>query len=79
MVMNKNALRNNQLTSHKIQKDMIHACATKLRKAVNEIEGKFIFLLVNEARDSSVNKQMSAALTFVMKKKCPNILWSSTC
>ncbi|KAI5684159.1 hypothetical protein M9H77_05387 [Catharanthus roseus] len=65
-VMNLNALENNQLTSPKIQKEIINACATEVRQAiVNEIGDKFISLLVDDARDSSVKEQMSIVLRFV--------------
>ncbi|KAI5655138.1 hypothetical protein M9H77_32325 [Catharanthus roseus] len=65
-VMNLNAPRNNQLTSPKIQKEIVNACATEVRQAiVNEIGDKFFSLLVDEARDSSVKEQLSIVLRFV--------------
>ncbi|KAI5663651.1 hypothetical protein M9H77_22974 [Catharanthus roseus] len=65
-VMNLNAPGNNQLTSPKIQKEIVNACATKVRQAIiNEIGDKFFSLLVDEARDSSVKEQLSIVLRFV--------------
>ncbi|KAI5677467.1 hypothetical protein M9H77_08417 [Catharanthus roseus] len=65
-VMNLNAPGNNQLTSPKIQKEIVNACATEVRQAiVNEIGDKFFSLLVDEARDSSVKEQLSIVLRFV--------------
>lgn len=52
-VMNLNAPRNNQLTSPKIQKDAINACAKEMRKVIiNELGDKFFSLLIDDSRDS---------------------------
>ncbi|CAH9089888.1 unnamed protein product [Cuscuta epithymum] len=66
MVMNSNAPGNSLLTSPKIQKEVINACATEVRLAIiNEVGSKFFSLLIDEARDSSIKEQMSVVIRFV--------------
>ncbi|XP_076903030.1 uncharacterized protein LOC143557972 [Bidens hawaiensis] len=51
-VFNSNAPGNNQLTSPKIQKEIVNACAMEVRNIiVNEVKGKFFSLLIDESRD----------------------------
>ncbi|WCJ21438.1 General transcription factor 2-related zinc finger protein [Euphorbia peplus] len=61
-----NAPGNNQLTSGRIQKQIIFACAIETRKIIlNEIGDKVFSLLIDEARDCSVKEQMAIVLRFV--------------
>lgn len=65
-VMNSNAPSNNMLTSPRIQKDIINACAIEVKNFIlTEIGGKCFSLLIDESRDSSVKEQMSIVLRFV--------------
>ncbi|XP_076922653.1 uncharacterized protein LOC143584501 [Bidens hawaiensis] len=63
---NSNAPGNNQLTSPKIQKEIVNACATELRNViVNEVKGKFFSLLIDESRDCSIKEQMAVVLRYI--------------
>ncbi|XP_076916978.1 uncharacterized protein LOC143576860 [Bidens hawaiensis] len=65
-VFNSNAPGNNQLTSPKIQKEIVNACATEVRnKIVNEVKGKFFSLLIDESRDCSIKEQMAVVLRYI--------------
>ena len=70
-VVQQNAPGNNQLTSPKIQKGLIHACASQITIAIlNDIGNKFFSLMVDEARDSSVKEQMGVVLRYVNENEC---------
>ncbi|XP_076925797.1 uncharacterized protein LOC143588757 [Bidens hawaiensis] len=57
---------NYQLTSPKIQKEIVNACATEERKIiVNEIKDKFFSILIDESRDCSIKEQMAVVLRYV--------------
>ncbi|KAH7651536.1 P-loop containing nucleoside triphosphate hydrolase protein [Dioscorea alata] len=61
-----NAPGNNQMTAPKIQKDLVHSCAEKVRSLIIEDIGDRIFsLMVDEARDISVKEQMAIVLRYV--------------
>ncbi|XP_039120125.1 zinc finger MYM-type protein 1-like [Dioscorea cayenensis subsp. rotundata] len=61
-----NAPGNNQMTAPKIQKDLVHSCAEKVRSLIIEDIGDRIFsLMVDEARDISVTEQMAIVLRYV--------------
>ncbi|KAH7670347.1 P-loop containing nucleoside triphosphate hydrolase protein [Dioscorea alata] len=61
-----NAPGNNQMTAPKIQKDLVHFCAEKVRSLIIEDIGDRIFsLMVDEARDISVKEQMAIVLRYV--------------
>ncbi|XP_076916240.1 uncharacterized protein LOC143575866 [Bidens hawaiensis] len=65
-VFNSNAPGNNQLTSPKIQKEIVNACATEVRnKIVNEVKGKFFSLLIDKSRDCSTKEQMAVVLRYI--------------
>ena len=64
-----NAPRNNKLTSHDIQKQVVNCCAVETtNRIIEEIGISFFALLVDESRDVSVKEQMSVVLRFVNKK-----------
>ncbi|XP_039145553.1 zinc finger MYM-type protein 1-like [Dioscorea cayenensis subsp. rotundata] len=66
--INQNAPGNNQLTSPKIQKELANACATEItRVIVDDIGDKFFSLMIDEARDASINQQMGVVLRYVNK------------
>ncbi|XP_076912635.1 uncharacterized protein LOC143571005 [Bidens hawaiensis] len=57
---------NNQLTSPKIQKEIVNACAAEVRKIiVNEIKDKFFSILIDKSRDCSIKEQMAVVLRYV--------------
>ncbi|KAH7666846.1 Tam3-transposase (Ac family) protein [Dioscorea alata] len=61
-----NAPGNNQMTAPKIQKDLVHSCAEKVRSLIIEDIGDRIFsLMVDKARDISVKEQMAIVLRYV--------------
>ncbi|XP_042016087.1 zinc finger MYM-type protein 1-like [Salvia splendens] len=61
-----NAHSNNQINSPRIQKELANACASEVTLAiVNDIGDKVFTLLVDEARDVSVNEQMGVVLRYV--------------
>ncbi|XP_060217059.1 uncharacterized protein LOC132644483 [Lycium barbarum] len=62
----KKAPKNNQLTSHKIQKDIITACKLETIKAIMEdLNGDYFSLLVDESCDVSRKEQMAIVLRYV--------------
>nr|XP_027075662.1 zinc finger MYM-type protein 1-like [Coffea arabica] len=68
-VVNQNAPANNQLTSPMIQKDLAHACASKITSVIiNDIGDNYFSLIVDESRDSSVKEQMGVVLRYVNKE-----------
>ncbi|KAH7672351.1 P-loop containing nucleoside triphosphate hydrolase protein [Dioscorea alata] len=59
------ALGNNQMAAPKIQKDLVHFCAEKVRSFIIEDIGDRIFsLMVDEARDISMKEQMAIVLRY---------------
>ena len=64
----KNALGNNQMTSPKIQKDIVHFFAEELAKSIIEETDHDLFgLLVDESADFSDKEQMAVVFRFVDK------------
>ncbi|XP_060214793.1 uncharacterized protein LOC132641730 [Lycium barbarum] len=62
----KKAPKNNQLASHKIQKDIITACKLETIKAIMEdLNGDYFSLLVDESCDVSRKEQMAIVLRYV--------------
>ncbi|XP_071688156.1 uncharacterized protein [Rutidosis leptorrhynchoides] len=65
-VVLKNAPKNSQMTCSSIQKDIVHAAATEVEKAIAKETGdEFFFVLVDKSRDVSCKEQMSLVLCFV--------------
>ncbi|XP_062166924.1 uncharacterized protein LOC133873208 [Alnus glutinosa] len=63
-----NAPRNAKYTSLKIQKEIFHIFATKVRDVIRkEIEDAKFCILIDEARDESKREQMAIILRFVDK------------
>ena len=60
------APRNATYTSPKIQKELLHVYAAKVKKAIREKIGNSKFsIIVDEARDESKREQMSIVLRYV--------------
>jgi hypothetical protein len=54
------------MTSPKIQKDLVKACAHETRNAImDELGGRLFVGLVDESRDKSIKEQMVCILRFV--------------
>ncbi|PNT73572.1 hypothetical protein BRADI_2g60463v3, partial [Brachypodium distachyon] len=65
-VLGDNAPRNCQMTSHKIQKDLVRACVDKTRSAIMSELGERLFaVLVDESRDKLIKEQMAVILRYV--------------
>lgn len=65
-VVLKNAPRNNQNTSPKIQKDIVHYFAQEMiRHIIIEISDDLLTLLVDESSDVSYDEQMPVILRFI--------------
>ncbi|CAN1302669.1 Zinc finger MYM-type protein 1 [Linum perenne] len=65
-VVLENAPRNQRMTSPDIQKDIVHAIASEITKAIiKDLENDFFCILVDEARDVSIKEQMAIVLRFV--------------
>ncbi|CAN1121593.1 Zinc finger MYM-type protein 1 [Linum perenne] len=61
-----NAPQNQRMTSPDIQKDIVHAIASEITKAIiKDLENDFFCILVDEARDVSIKEQMAIVLRFV--------------
>ncbi|KAL6540509.1 hypothetical protein OROMI_024392 [Orobanche minor] len=57
---------NCQLTSPKVQKELVNACATMTRSAIlADIGDKFFSLMVDESRDISLKEQMAVVFRYV--------------
>ena len=57
------APKNNKMTSHDIQKDIVTACKIETIKAIIEdINSDYVVLLVDESRDMSRKEQMAICL-----------------
>ncbi|XP_050232846.2 uncharacterized protein LOC126681344 [Mercurialis annua] len=68
-VIGDNAPGNNQMTSPKIQKELVSSCASQVTLAMlTELGDRKFSVLVDEARDCSVKEQMAVMLRFVNKK-----------
>ncbi|CAN0861226.1 Zinc finger MYM-type protein 1, partial [Linum grandiflorum] len=66
-----NAPNNHQLTSPKIQKDIVHVLAVETSKLITMDIGDDLFtILADESRDVSVKEQMSAVLWYVNGNEC---------
>ncbi|CAN0904708.1 Zinc finger MYM-type protein 1 [Linum grandiflorum] len=66
-----NAPKNHQLTSLKIQKDIVHALAVETSKLITmDIGDDFFTILADESRDVSVKEQMSFVLRYVNRNIC---------
>ncbi|KAK1379670.1 TTF-type domain-containing protein [Heracleum sosnowskyi] len=63
-----NAPGNCQLTSPKVQKELVRACASETRSLIfADIGNSFFTLLVDESRDISLKEQMAVVLIYVNK------------
>ncbi|CAN0873359.1 hypothetical protein LINGRAHAP2_LOCUS10354 [Linum grandiflorum] len=59
------------MTSHDIQKDIVHALAAETTKLIIKDLGNDVFsILVDEARDVSVKEQMAMVVCYVDKTIC---------
>ena len=66
-VINENAPGNCQLTSPKIQKDIVQACAEEITQVImSELGNASFSLLVDESRDVSVKEQMALMIRLVV-------------
>ncbi|XP_028055831.1 zinc finger MYM-type protein 1-like [Camellia sinensis] len=64
-----NTPKNNKLTHHDIQKDIVNAAACKTINAIiKDLDNEFFSILVDESRDISVKEQMAVVLRYVDKK-----------
>nr|XP_010917825.1 zinc finger MYM-type protein 1-like [Elaeis guineensis] len=69
IVVLKNAPRNQQMTSPKIQKDIVNACAVETVKAVIEdLDGDYFGILIDEYHDIAYKEQMALALRYVDRR-----------
>ncbi|CAI0430241.1 unnamed protein product, partial [Linum tenue] len=70
-VIGRNAPKNLQLTSPKIQRDLIHAMACETTKKIIVDIGNNVFcILVDETRDISMKEQMAIVLRYVNSDGC---------
>ncbi|CAI0558608.1 unnamed protein product [Linum tenue] len=70
-VVLENAPKNHQLTSPKIQKDIVRAIASLTTKEIiKDLGDAFFCILVDESRDVSTKEQMAVAIRYVDKKCC---------
>ncbi|XP_009774517.1 uncharacterized protein [Nicotiana sylvestris] len=68
-VILKHAPKNDMMTSPKIQKDIVSACAQETVKAIiNDLDGDYLGILVDESKNISHHEQMALALRYVDKK-----------
>nr|XP_016509660.1 PREDICTED: zinc finger MYM-type protein 1-like [Nicotiana tabacum] len=69
----KKAPKNDQLTSHKIQKDIIIACKIETVKAImDDLNGDFFALLVDESCDVSRKEQLAIIMRYV--NRCGSVV-----
>ncbi|XP_016440861.2 uncharacterized protein LOC107766575 [Nicotiana tabacum] len=62
------APKNNTMTSPDIQKDIVNSCAEETAKAIIEdLNGDFFGILVDESKDVSHKEQMALVLRYVNK------------
>ena len=67
--MVQNALKNNKLTHHNIQKNIVNAAACETTNAIiKDLDNEFFSVLVDESRDTSIKEQMAVVLHYVDKK-----------
>ncbi|XP_019233815.1 PREDICTED: zinc finger MYM-type protein 1-like [Nicotiana attenuata] len=65
----KHAPKNDMMTSPKIQKDIVSACAQETVKAIiDDLNGDYFGILVDKSKDISNHEQMALALRYVDKK-----------
>ena len=68
-VMLENALKNNQMVSHKIQKELAHCFAEEVIKSIiQELDHDVFCLMVDESADVSTKEQVALIFRFVNKK-----------
>ncbi|CAI0445048.1 unnamed protein product [Linum tenue] len=76
-VVGRNAPKNLQLTSPKIQRDLIHAMACETtKKIIAEIGYNFFCILVDETRDISMKEQMAIVLRYVNSDGGAPVAWN---
>ncbi|XP_075675240.1 uncharacterized protein LOC142644537 [Castanea sativa] len=64
------APKNATYTSPEIQKEILHVISTRVKKAIREEIGDAKFcILVDEARDESMKKQMAVVLKYVVQER----------
>ncbi|KAJ0967581.1 hypothetical protein J5N97_024498 [Dioscorea zingiberensis] len=69
LVINENALENNQMTSPQIQKELVRVCAEEtMRAIIDEIGDSHFSILLDESCDKSIKEQMAVIVRFVNKK-----------
>ncbi|XP_075104564.1 uncharacterized protein LOC107786846 [Nicotiana tabacum] len=69
----KKAPKNDQLTSHKIHKDIIIACKIETVKAImNDLNGDLFTLLVDESYDVSRKEQLAIVMQYV--NRCRSVM-----
>ncbi|XP_062100351.1 uncharacterized protein LOC133806242 [Humulus lupulus] len=67
----KNASENLKLTSPKIQKDIVNACAMETINVIIRDMGDVVFsILIDESRDVSIKEQMVVMFRYVDKRRC---------
>ncbi|XP_009789632.1 uncharacterized protein [Nicotiana sylvestris] len=65
----KHAPKNDMMTLPKIRKDIVSACAQETMKAIiDDLDGDYFGILVDESKDISHHEQMALALRYVDKK-----------
>ncbi|XP_016460481.2 uncharacterized protein LOC107783963 [Nicotiana tabacum] len=65
----KHAPKNDMMTSPKIQKDIVSACAQETVKAIiDDLDGDYFGILVDESKDISHHEQMTLTLRYIDKK-----------
>ena len=68
-VVLENAPKNNQMVSHKIQKDLAHCFAEEVTQSIiQEVDHGVFCLLVDESADVSTKEQVAVVFRFVDKK-----------
>ncbi|XP_039136422.1 uncharacterized protein LOC120273784 [Dioscorea cayenensis subsp. rotundata] len=69
--VNQNAPGNNQMISPKVQKELANACAAEITCAIiDDVGDNYFSLMIDEARDVLVKKQMGVVLRYVNKNGC---------
>jgi hypothetical protein len=71
MVVLENAPKNYQMIDHKIQKDLIEACAHETTKFIIELGDECFAILDDESSDAYQQEQLALCLCFVNKKGEP--------
>ena len=67
--MVQNASKNNKLTHHNIQKNIVNAAACETTNAIiKDLDNEFFSVLDDESRDTSIKEQMAVVLHYVDKK-----------